>query len=118
MLLVGTCFDWPGYVTKNGYGQLRVNGKTKYAHRYYYELYRGFKVPPGLVICHRCDNRKCINPLHLFIATQKTNMQDAKEKGRIRNQNSYKTHCKSGHLLFGKTGDRQCKICQKQTAMN
>ena len=52
------------------------------AHRFSYEHYRG-PIRDTAFACHYCDVPSCCNPAHLFIGTQKDNMADAKEKGRI-----------------------------------
>lgn len=75
------CFEWQG--TKSvGYGRLRVGKNVIGAHRVSYETFRG-PIPPGLFVCHRCDNPACINPSHLFLGTAKDNAQDALSKGRL-----------------------------------
>jgi DNA-binding CsgD family transcriptional regulator len=42
------------------------------------------EIPPGMVVRHTCDNHECLNPEHLLLGTHKDNMQDAKERGRVR----------------------------------
>jgi hypothetical protein len=77
------CWDWKRYVNKEGYGQLCYSGNNGFlAHRAAWIEFNG-KIPSGLYVCHTCDNRKCINPDHLFLGTAKDNIQDAVKKNRI-----------------------------------
>ena len=63
------------------HNQVYMRGKNYFLHRVFYAFYKG-EITPGLVICHICDQPGCFNPDHLFIATQKENMQDMSYKGR------------------------------------
>lgn len=77
------CWLWLGTRFTQGYGYFRMSGKTGKAHRASYLLFVG-EVPEGSHVLHRCDNRACVNPAHLFLGSNLDNMRDrdAKERGR------------------------------------
>ncbi len=75
------CWEWTSQVTNGGYGKYSFKGTTVLAHRYAYETFIG-KIPKGLQVCHTCDNRRCVNPKHLWFGTAKDNAQDSVRKGR------------------------------------
>ena len=78
---------WTGSLTKGGYGQfnagLLADGRKDItrAHRYAWTIEHG-AIPAGLSICHHCDNRRCVNPAHLFLGIHGDNNRDMFGKGR------------------------------------
>jgi len=111
------CWVWIAGINDKGYGRFKLDGKLFLAHRAAYTIYVG-EIPQGINVCHKCDVPECVNPDHLFLGTQKDNIQDSKSKGRHRQLR--KTHCPNGHeyneenTYFSSKGWRYCRACRSK----
>lgn len=86
------CWEWIGHRNKGGYGRIRRNNLDWTSHRYSWFIHFG-EIPNNLFVLHKCDNRICVNPDHLFLGTHKDNMKDMSNKKRTRDQNGSKHSC-------------------------
>lgn len=105
------CWEWTAarYNNKHMYGSFRYNSKKTLAHRASYLIYNG-DIPEGLLVCHTCDNEKCVNPGHLFLGTQSDNMQDMLSKNRGRHKNHVSKECPTETNY--RNGCR-CELCKE-----
>ena len=112
------CWNWIGNILKSGYGLFRSRSKQVGPHRFSYETFVG-AIPRGLTIDHLCNNRICVNPEHMAIATLRQNVLRG---NGICARNARKTHCKRGHPLSGVNlrfakllkGGRECQTCYRE----
>jgi predicted DNA-binding protein (UPF0251 family) len=121
-----------GMLTSTGYARVCANGKLVRASRWTWQQHYG-PIPDGLFVLHRCDNPKCFEIAHLFLGTQKDNMQDMVAKGRWNGNrnppvgpNKGVTHCIRGHEFteentvrsWTKDGhlQRGCRQCRREYA--
>ena len=97
------CLEWSGGRGKTGYGNIKIDGKRVSAHRVAWEIAHG-EIPPGMSVLHRCDNRSCCNPEHLFLGTQPENLADMRAKQRHKNPPTPNTK-----LSFNAV----CSVCER-----
>jgi len=82
-----SCWEWLGKLGKNGYGlfyMMRPPRKTFHAHRVAWSHHNNRDVPDGMMICHTCDNRSCVNPDHLYLGTGYDNNSDTVKRHRAK----------------------------------
>lgn len=80
-MLAGECLEFTGHICDSGYGLVWHEGKNRLAHRVSFELHN-LPIVGTQHVMHTCDNRKCINPLHLELGSRVQNMRDMLQKGR------------------------------------
>ena len=119
------CWLWVAGKYPTGYGMFHLTPKRGVsptnAHRASWLLYRG-PIPQGKQVCHHCDIHACVNPEHLFLGTQKDNIQDMIAKGR-KVWSPKLTHCKNGHAFTEQNtgrhanGTQRCRRCASDVVL-
>jgi hypothetical protein len=117
------CWMWTGYRQNNGYGAIRIGGRTGrsvLAHRFVFEFFR-YPIPAGFEIHHRCRNRGCVNPFHLQAVTHRDNLL---KDDTLAARHAAAQFCPHWHkydtanTIMSKTGSRKCRTCQKKWHSN
>jgi hypothetical protein len=105
LILEDHCWEWTGATFRVGYGNFRTPRGDDWsdwynigAHRWAWEQASG-PIPDGLYLLHRCDNPPCVRPSHMFIGTQKANVNDMIQKGRQGDKRNFGTKNGSAKLV-------------------
>jgi hypothetical protein len=109
------CWLWTASTRgKTGYGAFKIQGKVVDAHRLSYQIHKG-QIADGMLVCHTCDNRLCVNPDHLWLGTYQDNWIDALQKGRAKAPDN-KHRIKHPSISQYRKGCRceECKECKRQ----
>lgn len=107
------CWLWAG-ARRHKYGELIVQGRKVYAHRYAF-IHAVRPLGDREVVCHRCDMPLCVNPAHLFVGTQGDNVRDMHMKGRARGMFVPKPPPPCGTIAaisrHWRVGEKPCRLC-------
>ncbi|SRR6266498_1727209 len=108
------CWEWKAAEDRNGYGVCRWQGKKRGAHTVAFEITHGRPAKPGLQVCHRCHNRLCCNPRHLYEGTRSDNMRDMVRDGRFNTESSRRVAAELGgwQKQEGPPGTAWCAGCK------
>jgi hypothetical protein len=121
------CWLWrgapPGRQPAFNLGGPRGGQKFEAVYRVAWRLLNGREIPPGLDVCHTCDDERCCRGDHLFLGTAGDNLRDMMAKGRGRGQFPSATHCRRGHALVVQRARlrsgairKRCPVCENAAA--
>lgn len=79
------CWNWTGAIDTPGYGAFKIGDKKYNSHRISYILFKN-DFDKTKLVCHSCDNKKCVNPEHLFLGTHRDNLMDSINKNNRKSQ--------------------------------
>lgn len=83
VLMESGCHEWRSTLHRDGYGKFYMNGETIQGHRAAWILLIG-EIPENSWVLHKCDNRKCVNPEHLYLGNAKQNAKDRTDRKRYK----------------------------------
>jgi len=118
LVYCGDCIAWGGLIETQGYGVMRMNGKSLKAHRISYEYFVS-GIPNGLEIDHLCRNRACVNPAHLEAVDHHVNVLRGECGAATARIQQEKEMCPKGHqydlanTYRNKRGHRFCRKCAR-----
>lgn len=115
------CWVWAGSVTQHGYGRMSWKNHVHRTHRLAAHLWLGLDLgDTEAKVCHTCDNPPCLNPEHLYIGTQKSNVADMLDRGRAYKGPDKWTHCAKGHELSpdNRSTSGRCRTCWNEYQRN
>lgn len=119
------CRNWTGRINSDGYGVISLkleNDTRNYDYRVHRLSFTEFKGILNKFALHKCNNKKCFNPEHLYDGDESDNAIDLIESGNHKNMygKTNRTHCSKGHLLVKPNlvwwgGRRICRTCANQS---
>lgn len=75
------CWEWIGSISSGGYGRIHFDGWLQQAQRVSWLITHGAPRKEDWIL-HRCDNRRCVRPDHLFLGDNQDNVDDCRQKQR------------------------------------
>lgn len=100
------CLVWQKCTVQKGYGQIRCDGRYTTTHRVAYRAAYG-EIPDGMCVLHKCDNPACCEPTHLFLGTNKENIEDKVKKGRAGKKLTFSDACEVKRMITYKIPQKE-----------